>query len=226
MPAACAVEFVHTASLIIDDLPCMDDASTRRFREVHHRVFGEDVTILTAMNLLNSAYALLIQYSRKERQAGGMVSLKLLDALNLAIGNRGLIGGQLNDLHSSYSGDSWNVVDCIHEKKTVQLFSFAAEAGALVAEATERQLEAIRAYAKNVGLALQVNDDALDQRGTPSSIGKDTNRDTGKQTFVSVASLEASMRTVNTLIDFAVSQLTAFGSRAEPLVKLPRLIMA
>lgn len=226
LPAACAVEFLHCASLILDDLPSMDDAATRRFQPAHHRRFGEDVTILTAMTLLNASYALLTQYGRGAGPVEAARALRLIDAMQLAVGEDGLIGGQLNDLHQSGSGDAWDFVNSVHELKTVPLFSFAAEAGALVAGADEAEIEAVRAYARHIGLALQVNDDVVDETCSVASAGKDTKRDAMKRTFVTVAKPDVSARAVDALIGFAVEQLARFDARADLLAQLPRMIVA
>jgi geranylgeranyl diphosphate synthase type II len=225
LEAACAVEFAHCASLILDDLPCMDDAATRRFQPAHHRRFGESVTILTAMTLLSGAYGLLAKYGRAVDQAP--VGLRLIEAFETAVGEHGLIGGQLNDLcQQDGGGDAWKFIESVHELKTVPLFSFAAEAGALVAGADQDEIRAVRAYARHIGMALQVNDDVIDQICSVDNAGKDTQRDGKKQTFATAARLDASARAVNTLIEFAVGKLARFESRAELLVQLPRLIVA
>jgi geranylgeranyl pyrophosphate synthase len=226
LPAACAVEIVHCASLILDDLPCMDDARLRRGQPANHILFGDDVAILAAINLLNLAYRSILDYRSVLRPMPPDIIFRLLDAFNRTVGSDGLIGGQIGDLHPERLPDGFGIIRTIYERKTVRLFMYAAEAGALVAGATEPQLDAIVRYARHLGLAFQVYDDLLDLHGDPEILGKDVLKDGGKRTLLKVTDPETTARMASELIRFAARQLQPFGDRAEMLVQLPRLVLA
>lgn len=226
LPAACAVEIVHCASLILDDLPCMDNARLRRGRPANHILFGEDVAILAAINLLNLAYRSILDYRTAPSPLPPDAIFRLLDGFNRTVGSDGLIGGQIGDLHPERLPDGFGIIRTIYERKTVRLFMYAAEAGALVAGATETQLDAIVRYARHLGLAFQVYDDLLDLHGDSEIIGKDVLKDTGKRTLLKVTDSETTARMASELIKFAARQLQPFGNRAEMLVQLPRLVLA
>ena len=220
LPAAMAAEFIHSASLILDDLPCMDNAELRRFRKTHHRVFGEDLTVLTALSLMNSAYSLLNSYADGEAAAPAL-ACRLVACLNEAIGTVGLIGGQVDDLRSKDVVVDFNGVTNVYERKTASLFTFAVEAGALIAGATTEEYQCLEAYARNLGLAFQLYDDVMDQLGDPCIMGKDVLQDLDKQTFLTLAPSAISHRAVRDLIVFAVAQIAPFGDRARMLAALP-----
>ncbi|MEL7061569.1 MAG: polyprenyl synthetase family protein, partial [Acidobacteriota bacterium] len=149
---ACAVEMVHACSLVLDDLPMMDDATLRRGRETTHRVFGEDVAVLASYGLLNRAYALVAERAHR-------LSLErytpedLVHLLTEAVGSRGLVGGQALDLESTPADIDLERLEFIHSHKTGALFTAAAELGAMAVDARRRDLAAVTRYAKNLGLA-------------------------------------------------------------------------
>ncbi len=219
LPAACAIELVHSASLIIDDLPCMDNADLRRFRKTHHLVFGEDLTILSAIGLVNSAYELLNTYAMRDDVEPALAG-QLIAGLGKAIGAAGLIGGQISDLRPE---PSWDVagITIVYDRKTVSLFTFAVEAGALIAGATACEYKRLMAYAKNLGLAFQLYDDVIDRNGDSANIGKDVHQDSGKPTFVKVTCQSASEQALKELIVFATQQIAPFGERGRLLADLP-----
>src|SRR5574338_1385228 len=155
VPAASVVELVHAASLILDDLPCMDDAPIRRGREANHRVFGEAIAILAAFGLLNLASGALA------REYEPQLSVRLASLLSDAIGIEGLIGGQALDLLATDRQISFEVLERIHRGKTGALFSASATAGALTAGAGPDAVAALAAFAKNLGLAFQMMGELL-----------------------------------------------------------------
>lgn len=213
---ACTVELVHACSLILDDLPSMDDAATRRGRPSTHIVFGEEVALLAAFGLLNRAYALAAESSLR-------LSLKrytledLIHHLAMAVGSEGLIGGQALDLESDPQSLSLERLEFIHSHKTGALFIAAAEFGAMAVGARRKDFSTITRYAKNLGLAFQITDDLLDVEGTEQETGKPTGQDRGKVTFVSLLGVEGAQALANELLGFAVQSLAALGPKADPL---------
>ena len=225
VPAACAVEIVHTSSLILDDLPCMDNATLRRGRATCHRAFGEATAILAAVALLSRAFGIVAEEASHDRH-GDRLARRIAERLSAAIGTGGIIGGQHVDLESVGRALPFETLEYVHSHKTGSLFIAAAEIGALVAGARKSELAAISAYAKNLGLAFQVTDDLLDATSTPEVTGKDTGVDRGKTTFVSLATVEGARRLADDLIGSALAALIPFGSRAERLAALAELVRA
>lgn len=211
--AACGIEMIHACSLMLDDLPCMDDASMRRGKKACHLVFGESTAVLAAIDLLNRAYGLI--FDRDER-----VYARIGRMLTHAVGTNGLIGGQVIDLESEGKKVDFETLEYIHSHKTGALFTASALLGGMLAGGGERELKALEMYAKNLGLAFQITDDLLDVRGDERVMGKDTGKDDNKATFVSHAGVEGAEKLVSELIDFAVTSLDVFGKRAERLTAI------
>lgn len=220
---ACAVEMVHACSLILDDLPSMDDARLRRGRETTHRVFGEDTAILAAMALLNRAYAVVVE-STQRLHLRRWSTEDLVHHLAAAIGTSGLIGGQALDLESREEDLDLERLEYIHSHKTGSLFIAAGELGAMAADARRRDLDAITRFAKNLGLAFQISDDLLDVLATPEQTGKDSHQDTHKVTFVKLLGVAGAQALAGELLDFAIRSLDPLGRRAEPLRELARFV--
>jgi len=162
LPAACALEFVHASSLILDDLPCMDNADLRRFNPTLHKVYGEDTAVLTALALLNQAYAIF------GRTPG------LIQEATDCIGIEGMIGGQFLDLQPPNSQD-WSLVD--RNRKTSALMQLALTAGALSCGAPKSSVEALGKAGRLLGEAYQINDDSLDLHASSSETGKTPEQD-------------------------------------------------
>lgn len=221
--AACAVEMVHTSSLILDDLPCMDDASLRRGHPTCHRVYGEATAILAAVALLNGAFRIIAEEAPAGRGADRLVR-RILDRLSASIGPSGILGGQSIDLESVGRTLDFETLEYIHSHKTGSLFICAAEIGALVGGAPQAEMSAISAYAKNLGLAFQVTDDLLDEAGTPEITGKDAGLDRDKTTFVTFAGREGARRLVDDLIEAALHALEPFRGRASRLAEIAELV--
>ena len=213
---ACAVEMVHACSLVLDDLPSMDDAALRRGRPTAHRAFGENVALLAALGLLNRAYALTAEAAHR-------LSLKrytaedMIHHLAAAIGSEGLIGGQALDLLSRPEEMDLELLEYIHSHKTGALFMAAGELGAMAADARRRDLEIVSRNAKNLGLAFQISDDLLDVLATPEETGKDTGKDTGKVTFVKLLGVAGAQALEAELLGFAIDSLAPLGRKADPL---------
>ena len=216
---ACAVEMVHACSLVLDDLPAMDDAALRRGRPTVHRVYGENVALLAALALLNRAYALVAEAAHR-LALRRYTTEDVVHHLAAAIGSDGLIGGQALDLLAKPEEMNLDVLEYIHSHKTGALFMAAGELGAMAADAKRRDLEVIARYAKNLGLAFQIADDLLDVLGTPEVTGKDTGKDEGKVTFVRLLGVEGAQSLAAELLGFAVDSLAPLGRKAEPLREL------
>ncbi|MEZ5317852.1 MAG: polyprenyl synthetase family protein [Vicinamibacterales bacterium] len=218
MPAACAIEAIHAASLVLDDLPCMDDAPLRRGRPAAHVAYGEAVAILAAFGLLNAAYGHLA--ARCDPDLAGRVTTLFADAVGLD----GLVAGQAEDVLATDAAINFPTLERIHRRKTGVLFSAAAAAGAISGGAPPEDVAALTAYAKNLGLAFQIVDDLLDVTGTPESTGKATRRDARKTTFVSFSGLDGARQLADELCETAVAALAPFGRRAARLVALAEFV--
>jgi len=217
---ACAIEMIHTASLIVDDLPCMDDAELRRGQAACHRRFGEATTILAALELLSLGYKVM-------SEASGLSDaqrIRLVQILAAAVGINGLIGGQERDLAAEKHGDidptDTQQVTQIHELKTGALFVAAAESGGIVAGLDGDQLLPIRNFAARVGLAYQTMDDLLDVHGSAQNAGKDVHQDADKPTLVGVIGSDAAGDYAGKMIAAAVEALQPLGADMQPLERL------
>jgi geranylgeranyl diphosphate synthase type II len=212
---ACAVEMVHTASLMFDDLPAMDDAALRRGVPTSHVLFGEDVAILGGIGLLNSAFGVV---SRSEAVPESR-RLAIVNVLSDAVGWTGLVGGQALDLKSSASAAAQEMVAAIHDGKTGVLFVAACLAGAEAAGADCSLHEPLTNYARSLGLAYQALDDVIDQVADENLTGKTTGRDGDKLTAITAEgtgrSLDAARRAAEQHLDAARSAISADASGAE-----------
>jgi len=220
---ACAVEMVHACSLVLDDLPSMDDARLRRGRPTTHIVFGEATALLAAFALFNRAYALVAEVGERLRTSR-YGTADMAHHLAQAIGSQGLVGGQALDLESRAEAMDLARLEYIHSHKTGALFLAAAELGAMAADARRRDLERVSRYAKNLGLAFQITDDLLDAVGTTESTGKDVGKDAGKATFVTLLGVGGARKLTAELIEFAEVAIEPLRDRGEPLRQLARFV--
>ena len=220
VPAAAAIELVHAASLILDDLPSMDDAPLRRGRRANHLEFGEAIAILAAFGLLNLAFGTLAR-AHDPPLAGRLAALT-----SGAVGPDGLIGGQALDLLATERGIDFEMLERIHRGKTGALFVAAATSGALIAGAGPDAIAALAAYAKNLGLAFQIIDDLLDVEGDPAETGKAVRADARKTTFVSFSGLDGARQLALELCATADRALAPFGARADRLRELSAFVAA
>jgi geranylgeranyl diphosphate synthase, type II len=223
LPAACAVEMVHTASLILDDLPSMDDARVRRGRPTCHVAHGEATAILAAFALMNRAFGLLAEGWSAGPEAAARAAIA--QDLAQAIGLDGVIAGQHADLAMAGRSLDFATLEFIHSRKTGALFTAAADLGAGAARAQPGERTAIVAYAKNLGLAFQIVDDVIDAAGDASEAGKDVGQDRGKTTFVSFAGIEGARQLALELVETSERALRPFGMRAQPLRDLARYVL-
>jgi geranylgeranyl diphosphate synthase, type II len=220
IPAAVAIELVHAASLILDDLPAMDDAPLRRGRRANHLQFGEATAILAAFGLLNLAYGQLA-HGFEPAMAARMSAI-----LSDAVGANGLIGGQALDLEATDQAISFETLERIHRGKTGALFVAAAACGAVTAGAAAEPIAALSAYAKNLGLAFQIVDDLLDVSGDPRATGKAVRADARKTTFVSFSGVDGARQLAAELCDTANRALAPFGAKADRLRELSAFVSA
>jgi len=218
VPAAAAIELVHSSSLILDDLPSMDDAPLRRGRDANHLEFGEATAILAAFGLLNLAYGVLAQnyVSALAAQMSALISD--------AVGPAGLIGGQALDLEATDQSITFEMLERIHRGKTGALFVAAATCGALTAGAAAEPIGALQAYAKNLGLAFQIVDDLLDVAGTTADTGKAVRADARKTTFVSFSGIDGARQLAAELCETADRALAPFGAKADRLRELSAFV--
>jgi geranylgeranyl diphosphate synthase type II len=218
LPAAASVELIHAASLILDDLPSMDDAPLRRGRPTNHREFGEAIAILAAFALLNEAFGNLA-HSYPPSMAARMTTL-----LHHSVGVDGLVGGQAADLLATDTQIDFDRLERIHRGKTGALFVAAATCGALAAAGSPEAISSLSAYAKNLGLAFQIVDDLLDVEGDPSETGKAVREDARKTTFVSFSGVAGARQLARELCDTANRALQPFGRRADRLRELSAFV--
>ncbi|HEX9186380.1 MAG TPA: polyprenyl synthetase family protein [Vicinamibacteria bacterium] len=223
LPAGCAVEMVHTASLVLDDLPCMDDAATRRGRPSCHVAHGEATAILAAFALLNRAFEILAEgwEGGPDAAARGGIARDLARA----VGTDGMIAGQSVDLLMTDRTIDFPTLEFIHSRKTGALFMASAALGAVAARARPAEVAAVVAYAKNLGLAFQIVDDLIDATGGAAEAGKDVGKDLKKTTFVSFSGVQGAQALARELIAASETSLAPFGPRAEPLLELARYVV-
>lgn len=215
LPAACAVECLHTYSLIHDDLPAMDDDDLRRGRPTSHKVFGEGIAILAGDALLTVAFELVAQCAGTPRHRQPAFVRELAEAS----GSRQLIAGQVADLEGEGKLLSAAELRYIHEHKTSALLRCAARLGGMTANATPAQLKALTDFGQHVGLAFQVIDDILDVTQTSGTLGKTAGKDVAaaKATYPSIVGLDQSRRIAGRLTSKAFAALKAFKGRATAL---------
>jgi geranylgeranyl diphosphate synthase, type II len=219
MPTACALEMIHTMSLIHDDLPAMDDDDYRRGKLTNHKVYGEDIAILAGDGLL--AYAFEYIATQTQGVSADRV-LKAIAHLARAVGADGLVGGQVVDLESEGKDISVETLTYIHNHKTGALLEACVICGAVLAGATEAEIAKLSQFAQKIGLAFQIIDDILDITATQAELGKTAGKDlqAQKATYPKLWGLEESKRQADKLVAEAKSILTEFGDRAIPLQAL------
>ena len=217
MPTACALEMIHTMSLIHDDLPAMDNDDFRRGKPTNHKVFGEDIAILAGDGLL--AYAFEYVATQTKNVAPENI-IRVVARLGRTVGAAGLVGGQVLDLESEGKSDvTAETLSFIHSHKTGALLEASVVSGALLADASETDINRLSRYAQNIGLAFQIIDDILDITATDQQLGKTAGKDlqAKKATYPSLWGLEKSQLKAQELVDNAIAQLDVYGAKAEPL---------
>jgi geranylgeranyl diphosphate synthase type II len=222
-PAAAAIEMIHASSLILDDLPSMDDALLRRGAPTLHREFGEDLAILTAVALLNHSYGVIAQTHAAlapRRWPMHQVVQRVVDA----VGWDGTVAGEAVDLHSEGAQLDFHTLEFIHSRKTGALFVAAAAVGGMLANIHPAPLQRIEVFAKNLGLAFQITDDILDVTSTPTILGKDTGKDEQRLTFVKLAGVEGARKISEELVETSMTAIEPLGAAAKPLRALAMMV--
>lgn len=225
-PIACALECIHTYSLIHDDLPAMDDDDLRRGKPTNHKVFGDAMALLAGDGLLTEAFHLLAAgpFPVSIPEA---VQLKVICIIARASGHQGMVGGQVVDIQSEGKKVDFPTVEFIHRHKTAALIHASVLAGAIAGGGNPDQADALGQYGKKIGLAFQISDDILDVEGDSSVMGKGAGSDEEKEkaTFPALIGLQRSKEIQTDLIDEAIKILLQFGDRADPLRLIARYII-
>jgi farnesyl diphosphate synthase len=221
---AAAIEFIHTYSLIHDDLPAMDNDDMRRGKPSCHIAFGEAAAILAGDALLTYAFQILAD---ERTHADPAVRCELIKTLAIASGYRGMAGGQMMDLESENKKLSIDEIIRLQRLKTGELFAMSCEAGAILGKAARTPRNALRRYAHDIGLAFQITDDILDVEGTRSEVGKSVNKDkqAGKSTLISVLGVERVREQARILADQAIRHLDIFDKKADELRTLAEFVI-
>ncbi len=225
VPTACALEMIHTMSLIHDDLPAMDNDDYRRGRLTNHKVYGEDIAILAGDGLL--AYS--FEYVAQETvNVSADKIVKVLAILGKAVGANGLVGGQVMDLDCEGKSDvTAQTLSSIHRRKTGALLEACVSSGAVLSGAKDSDLQRLSTYAQNIGLAFQIVDDILDVTATSEQLGKTAGKDISAQkaTYPKIWGIETSRVKAQELIDNAIAQLNIYGEKALPLQAIAQYII-
>lgn len=203
IPAACAVEMIHTYSLIHDDLPSMDNDDLRRGKPTNHKVFGEAMAILAGDALLTNSFQVLTE--AEHPGVSDSTKLQLVLELAKAAGAEGMVGGQAADMEGEQKALSLEELEYIHKNKTGKLLSFCVRAGAILADASKEQLEHLHQFSVHLGLAFQIRDDILDIEGNEEQLGKPVGSDTEneKTTYPALLGMEEAKRKLRFHIDQA-----------------------
>ncbi|MDT3494264.1 (2E,6E)-farnesyl diphosphate synthase [Bacillus toyonensis] len=222
--AACALEMIHTYSLVHDDLPCMDDDDLRRGKPTNHKVFGEAMAVLAGDGLLTYAFQIVMAYEQKEIAAEKKVRLVL--ELAKAAGPEGMVGGQVADMEAEGKQLTIDELEYIHKHKTGKLLEFAVLAGAILSNATKEQEEKLLEFAKNIGLAFQIRDDILDVEGTEEEIGKPIGSDVSneKSTYTTLFTVDRAKNILEETIAKAKDAISSLQLQDEYLLSICDLI--
>ena len=218
LPFACAVEMIHTYSLIHDDLPCMDDDDLRRGKPSNHKVYGEDIALLAGDALLTLAFETLADDKTAEL-AGDRACRLAAKTLARYAGAVGMVGGQVIDLKSENTNAPLEVLREMDEKKTACLIQAACELGCIAANAGADKRRAAALYGESIGVAFQIQDDILDQTSSDEELGKPVGSDNenSKSTYVSLLGIEKCRALVDELTNQAIEALSAFDADTEAL---------
>jgi len=222
---ACSLEFIHTYSLIHDDLPSMDNDDFRRGKPTNHKVYGDAMAILAGDALLTMAFDLC---SRPDLMKGcdPTRQVRLIQELAFGSGHAGMVGGQVFDIQAENRDIDLAALQNIHKHKTGMLIRAAVRMGAIAAGANDRQLDDMTGYAEDIGLAFQVADDVLNVTGTREELGKNPNTDAerGKKTYPTFYGVDGAKKFADECVIRAIGRLSSFGHSADPLREIARYI--
>lgn len=227
LPAACALECIHTYSMIHDDLPAMDDDDFRRGKPTNHVIYGEAMAILAGDALLTHAFEILSS-PELAAQFSAETLLQVNRAMSHAAGSFGMIGGQVVDIISEGQEVDLPVVEYIHRHKTAALIEVALTVGGLLGGGSSEQVEALRTFGHQVGWAFQITDDILDVEGNAETLGKAVGRDAelAKATYPAVLGVEPSRQRAKELVEQGIETISQFGDRAERLRQIAHYIVS
>ena len=226
LPFAASLEFVHTYSLIHDDLPAMDDDDYRRGRLTNHKVYGDGMAILAGDALLTMAFELCTG----EGEANGVTAgqqLEIVRELSFGAGHQGMVGGQVMDILAENQEVEFSHLQAIHSHKTGQLIRAAVRIGGIIGGASSTQFRSLTGYAEDIGLAFQIADDVLNMVGTREELGKDAGTDEkrGKKTYPSFFGVEGARRMGEESVQRAINRLDSFDHHADPLRQIATYII-
>lgn len=225
LPTACALEMIHTMSLIHDDLPAMDNDSYRRGKPTNHMIYGEDLAILAGDALLAYAFEWI---ATQTKGVNLELIIKVIAQLAHSVATNGLVGGQIVDLSSEGKSDTTlETLNFIHIHKTGALLEAAVLSGALLGGANDTEMNRFLRYAQNIGLAFQIIDDVLDIISTEEKLGKSVGKDlkTQKATYPSFWGINESIKQAELLVEEAKEEILYFGSKASPLIGIADFIV-
>jgi geranylgeranyl diphosphate synthase type II len=224
LPVACALECIHTYSLIHDDLPAMDDDDLRRGKPTNHTLFGEAGAILAGDSLLTWAFDLLS--SPNATTLTPLQQLKIIQIIAKAAGPNGMVGGQALDIASEKSVFPFTTLQTIHKNKTGALITCSVHAGAIGAGAAHEQTEKLIAFGDSIGLAFQIVDDLLNVTATTEQLGKSAGTDAnrGKATYPAFFGVEKTRKKAQEAVEKAIDALTGFNQNADPLRALAEYV--
>lgn len=223
LPAACAIEFIHTYSLIHDDLPAIDNDDFRRGKLSCHKRFGEDIAILTGDALFAEAFNIILKY--QETNDADLV--RVLYEISSASGAEGMVEGQIIDVFYAGKKITGKMLEYMHRKKTGKLITASIRCGAIISGASEEYLGLFTGYAENIGLAFQITDDLLDLESTPEKTGKTTGKDMiqNKNTFPSMYGVEKSRKIAEEKISQAIELINSMNIEKEWLIKIAMFLL-
>lgn len=227
LPVACALEFIHTFSLIHDDLPAMDNDDLRRGKPTNHKVFGDGMAVLAGDGLLSEAFHLLC-HPDVASQVTPKIILDVIQEIALATGAAGMVGGQALDLKAEGISLTPKALERVHHYKTGRLIIVSVVSGARVGGASAAQLESLKIYGEKIGLAFQIADDILNVEGSTKEMGKSAGSDQNRQkaTYPKILGLEASKQKAKELVSQAIQALEGFETQADPLREIANYIIA
>jgi geranylgeranyl diphosphate synthase type II len=231
LPAACALEMIHTYSLIHDDLPAMDNDDYRRGKLTNHKIFGDAIAILAGDALLTEAFGIMASAHTRKSAPGSAVEsdrmVKAIAVLAKAAGYRGMVGGQVIDLEFESTDVDIAAVEYMHVKKTGALISASLEMGGLLGGGSEEQLKALIRYGHHLGLAFQITDDLLDVEGEADVMGKEPGSDAAKnkKTYPALLGVPQTKQAAREHVDEALKALESFQESAEPLRSIARYLL-
>ena len=223
LPFACAIEMIHTYSLIHDDLPCIDNDDVRRGKPTSHKVFGEAVALLAGDALLTEAFRVMTD-PRFSTHTPPAVAREIVYEIAQAAGAEGMIAGQVVDVLYDGKEGTKSILDYIHQNKTAALIRAAVRVGALASGATIQELEQFTRYGESLGLAFQVSDDLLDAEGDEKIVGKKLRKDVTKQTYIKHYGVAQSRARLDELVNEATGAVAFLGPAGEMLTGLAEFV--